>query len=289
MSTETKVPHTTNGGVTATPISSETLENTVRQICIFASSSEMKIASTIMFEMQNQREQMKKKQDELSEVRKKLKEQEENQTIAMDQWFIGMQTQKSKFKAAEGQIQSLRESIAKKDNMLAESAQKIKKFGEEMKKVQSEHVNEKTKVNQLSQDITLLQKKLKESNGTIDSLQTAELGIANSLSSERKKTGELEKELTSMKSIAQESQDRLQRLEGYGFRGHQMDEDSMLAITSWKCEYMILTDYSRVDGFSSLWDYATDQLYHIMMQDIDSAVLSVSMAYDLSTTLAHTF
>lgn len=183
--------------------------------------------------MQNQRQQIKTKQDELSEVLKKLEDQEENQTIAMDQWFIGMQTQKSKFKAAEAQIQSLRESIAKKDNNLAESAQKIKNFAEETKKVQLEHLSEKTKVNQLSEDITSLQKKLKERNGIIDNLQTAELGTSKSLSSEKKKNGELEKELILMKSIAQDSQIRLQKLEGYGFRGHQMDEDSMLVLTSW--------------------------------------------------------
>ncbi|KAJ5372452.1 hypothetical protein N7517_004458 [Penicillium concentricum] len=256
MSTETRVPHAANQGVTAPPITSETLESTVRQICIFASRSEMKIASTIILEMQNQREQIKTKQDELSEVRKKLEDQKENQTIAMDQWSIGIQTQKSKIKAAEAQIQSLRESIAKKDNNLAESAQKIKNFAEETKKVQLEHLSEKTKVNQLSEEIISLRKKLIERNGIIDNLQTAELGMTKSLSSERKKNGELEKELISMKSVAQERDIRLQKLEGYGLRGHQMDEDSM------------------IDGFSRLWNYATDQLYHIMMQNIDNAVLS---------------
>jgi chromosome segregation ATPase len=249
----------------------------------------MKNASTIILEMQNQREQIKAKQDELSEVRKKLEEQENNQTIAMEQWFIGMKTHKSKFEAAEAQIQSLLESSAEKDSKLAESAQKIKTLGEEKKKAQLEHQNEKKKVNQLSDDITLLQKKLKEKNGIIEKFQSDELQMKSSLSSERKKNEELKKELTSVKSIAQESQIRLQKLEGYGFRGHQMDEDSMLVITSCLYRYMILTDCSRVDGFSKLWGYATVQLHHILMQNVDGGVLSVSKAYDSSQTPAHTF
>lgn len=278
MSTETKVAHTPNQGATAPRITSDTLESTVRQICIFANSSEMKIASTIIHEIKNQREQIKTKQDELSEVRKKLEEQDKDRSIAMDQWFIGMQTEKSKFKEAEAQIESLHESIVKKDNKLAESAQKIKNIEEEKKKVQLEYLSVKTKANELSEDITLLQKKLKERDTTIDNLQTDKLSMTNSLSSEKNKNEKLEKELSSLKSIARESQIRLQKLEGYGFRGHQTDEDSMLVIINWLFKYTLLTDCSRVDGFSSLWDYATNQMHHIMMQDIDSAALSVSMA-----------
>ncbi|KAJ5519884.1 hypothetical protein N7463_000337 [Penicillium fimorum] len=256
MSTETKVLRAPNQGVTALPVTSEALEITVRQICIFASSSEMKIASAIILEMQNQREQLKKKSNELLEVRKKLEEQEKNQTIAMDQWFIGMQTQKSKFEASEAQVQSLRQTIAKKDNELAESARKIKNVEEEKKKAQLEYLSEKAKANGLSDDITSLQRRFKEMDATINNLQKAKLGMTNSLSSERKKNEELEKEVSSLKNFVQKSQARLEKLEGYGFCGHQMDEDSM------------------ANEFSSLWDYATHQMHHIMMQDIDTAVLN---------------
>ncbi|KAJ5816156.1 hypothetical protein N7447_008389 [Penicillium robsamsonii] len=256
MSTETQVPRAPSQGVTAPLVTSEALEVTVRQICTFASSSEMKIASAIILEMQNQREQIKRKSDELSEIRKKLEEQEKNQNIAMDQWFIGMQTQKSKFEACEAQVQSLRGTIAKKENELAQSAQKNKNIEDEKKKAQLEHLSEKSKANGLSNDMTSLEKRLKEKDAIINNLRTANLGMTNSLSSEKNKNEELEKEVSSLKSIIRESQARLQKLEGYGFCGHQMDEDSM------------------VDGFSSLWDYATDQMYHIMMQDIDTAALN---------------
>jgi chromosome segregation ATPase len=278
MSTETKVPNTPNQGVCAPRITSETLESTVRQICIFASGSEMKIASTIIQEIKNQREQIKAKQDELSEVSKKLEEQEKNRTIAMDQWFIGIKAEKSKFKDAEAQIESLGESIAEKDKKLAESAQKIKSIEEEKQNAQSELLREKTKVIGLSEDITLVQMKLKENDAAIKNLHTARLSATNSLSSKRVENEVLEKELSSLKRIARDSQIQLQRLEGYGFRGHQMDEDSMLVNTSWLYKHMMLTNCYRVDGFSSLWDYATDQMSHIMMQNIDSAVLNVSMA-----------
>lgn len=278
MSTETKVPHTPNQGATAPRITSEILESTVRQICIFANSSEMKIASTIIHEIKNQREQIKTKQDELSEVRKKLEEQDKDRGIAMDQWFIGMQKEKSKFKAAEAQIKSLHESIEEKDKKLAESAQNIKNIEKDKEKAQLEHLSVKTKANELSENITLLQKKLKERDTTIDNLQTDKVSMTKSLSSEKNKNEELEKELSSLKSITQKSQIRLQKLEGYGFCGHQADEDSMLVIINWLFKYTLLTYCSRVDGFSSLWDYATDRMYHIMMQNIDSAALSVSMA-----------
>lgn len=282
MSTQTKVPQTPNQDANAPRITSKTLESTVRNLCSFASSPEMKIASTIILEIQNQEEQIKAKDDELSELRKKLEEQEEKRIIAIDQWFLGAQTQKSKLKDAEAEIQSLHESNAKKDSKLEESVQKIKTSEEEKKKAHSDHLNEKNKANQLRDDITALIKQLKEKNGIIENLQAAKLAMTSSLSSEREKTEELGKELTSMKSTAHESQLRLQKLEGYGFRGHQMDEDSMLVITSFLYRYMILTHFYRADGFSGLWGYAQVQLHHMMMQNVDGGVLSVSEPYDFS-------
>ncbi|KXG46282.1 uncharacterized protein PGRI_051380 [Penicillium griseofulvum] len=256
MSTETKVLHTPTQGATAPRITREIFESTVKQLCIFASSSDMEIASTIIHEIRNQREQINTKQNELLEVRKKLEEQEKDRNIAMNQWYIGMQTEKGKLEAAEVKIESLHESMAKKDSNLAESTQKIKNIEEEKEKVQLELLSAKDKVNGLSEFIISLQKKLEERDAIIKDLRSAKSSLTNSLSSKKKKNEELETELSSLRSTSQESQIQLQKLEGYGLCGHQMDEDSM------------------VDGFSSLWDYATDQIHRIMMENIDSAALS---------------
>ncbi|OQE06550.1 hypothetical protein PENVUL_c017G03313 [Penicillium vulpinum] len=262
MSTETEVPPKPNHGVTTPRITSEILESTVKHISSFASSPEMKIASTIIHEIKNQRDQIKTKQDELSEVRKILAEKEKHQTIAMDQWLIELQKEKTKSKNAEAELKLLRGSIAEKDSKLAEAAQKIKNIEEETKNARSEHLSEKSKVTQLCGEITSLQKKLKEKDTIIDKLQAAESGMKDSLSSEKSKNTKLEKELSSSKKITQESQTKLQKLEDYGFRGHQMNEDSM------------------INGFSNLWNYATEQMYRIMMQDIDSAVLSNKTSFE---------
>ncbi|KAJ5951300.1 uncharacterized protein N7479_009713 [Penicillium vulpinum] len=230
MSTETEVPPKPNHGVTTPRITSEILESTVKHISSFASSPEMKIASTIIHEIKNQRDQIKTKQDELSEVRKILAEKEKHQTIAMDQWLIELQKEKTKSKNAEAELKLLRGSIAEKDSKLAEAAQKIKNIEEETKNARSEHLSEKSKVTQLCGEITSLQKKLKEKDTIIDKLQAAESGMKDSLSSEKSKNTKLEKELSSSKKITQESQTKLQKLEDYGFRGHQMNEDSIIKL-----------------------------------------------------------
>ncbi|KAJ5761768.1 uncharacterized protein N7511_005150 [Penicillium nucicola] len=262
MSIEPSVPHKTSQDVTVPQITSETLESTVKQLCIFASSPDMEAASFIAHEIESQREQIKTKQNELSEARKKLDEQEKNQSIAMNQWFIEMQKEKANYARVEGEVVLLKESVARKDSKLAESAQRIKNLEKERNTAQSENVSEKAKVNQLSLNITSLQKVLKERDGTIDQLRVTEVSMKDTLSSEKQRNEELEKELHSQMSIIQLSQTRLHKLEGYGFPGHQMDEDSL------------------INGFSGLWDYATEQMSYIMMQDIDITILSNKASLD---------
>lgn len=195
---------------------SDSLKDFLKHIIKFASSSELQLASDIIREFDHQKEQINK-----------LSDQDKDHTITIKMMAATIEKDKKTQEDSQAQTEALKKDMVEKDKVASAYLEKLNALGKDAEKLQSEKSQEIVKVSRLSDDITSLQKNLKEKNALIDKMVASQSSFGDRLRSEEKKSGDLQKECASLKRIIEESQLKLQKLEGFRGSYPKMDEDSM--------------------------------------------------------------
>ncbi|KAL4993358.1 hypothetical protein BDV10DRAFT_190075 [Aspergillus recurvatus] len=133
MSSEDKTPHIPARGVIAPSVDVDSITGAVKHIISLASSSETRIVSVIVDEINHLRGHVKEKEDELTKLRNMVRQQEEHKTIAVNEMFSVMETEKARAGQLDAKIGSLQESMTKKDKDLKEKDEQVKTLKQETK------------------------------------------------------------------------------------------------------------------------------------------------------------
>ncbi|KAJ5929862.1 hypothetical protein N7454_006812 [Penicillium verhagenii] len=210
----------------------------VKCLLDFASKPELQIASNFIREFEHQQDQIKK-----------LSDQDKNHTIAMEMMASTIEKDQTTQKEVQAKVESLRQVIADKDTTITKYLQSIKTLDNDAKKLKSDKVQDAAKIEGLANDITYLQKSLKEKDAIIHKMKAFESTSNDRLAIERTKVGKLEEQCTSMTRIMEDSQAKLNTLESFRGSYREVAEDTM------------------IDQFSSLWDYATEEMSKMLKKE----------------------
>ncbi|KAJ6018276.1 hypothetical protein N7451_001655 [Penicillium sp. IBT 35674x] len=228
--------------VNASLAKNDSLTSAFRQLKALASSDPLQSAAEVIRQLDHQQEQMK-------ELSRKLNEQERSHTIATKVLASTIEKDKKTQINADAEIYSLRKEIADKEKGLRDYSQKLDAVANDLKRLKLEKFQEATKAVKLSEDITSLQKVLKEKDTSIHQMTALESSFNDRLASEEKKTGDLKQECESLRAAMEESQSKLGRLESFRAPYQEMDEDAMR------------------EQFVTLWNFATEEIFKILKQE----------------------
>lgn len=120
MSTENQVPFEQDQGTTPQTINNDTLRDSSKHIAMLVSSREFHIVSAIVDEIALQREEICAKDEELTEVRNELSDQEEKKRVAINEMFAVNEEERAKQKETIKQMDILQRTIEEKDKALTE-------------------------------------------------------------------------------------------------------------------------------------------------------------------------
>ncbi|KAL4877043.1 hypothetical protein BJY04DRAFT_222542 [Aspergillus karnatakaensis] len=231
-------------GTNMSPVESDGFKNAVKHIINLASCSEVQIVAAVTKEMIHQQDQIKEREGELVKLRN-----------TVDGMFDAMEKEKAKIRTVGAERDSLQKAIADKDKGLQKNAQQIKGLQGQLESTRADRSREAANAAKASKDISELQEKMKEREMTFDKLRQKESSTEALLSAEKKKNAELENAGAAARADLERVRNRLQKLESFRVSPTAASEDSMM------------------DDFSDLWDYAKAQMWEIIGQDLNSAVL----------------
>ncbi|KAJ5776745.1 uncharacterized protein N7511_001756 [Penicillium nucicola] len=190
------------------------LEGFIKYMSILASSSESQFAASVLDEITQQRERIHSQDEELKA----------NKTT-ISGMFKANQDEKSKQQDSAMQIESLRATVHEKEIKIAEYSNNLGSLQQEIKVLKSTCSQEAAKVSQSVRDITTLQNNSKEKDKTIDQMKTAGSKLKLVLSSEQKKSRDLEDANASMRTELQTIRDRIQKMEDFTVQYPDVDDD----------------------------------------------------------------
>ncbi|KAJ5778383.1 hypothetical protein N7520_001629 [Penicillium odoratum] len=136
--------------------------------------------------------------------------------------------------ATYSQVKEQQEQIRVRDEKLAELQQIIE-------------AEAKKRLVALSQ---LSATKLKERDGSIDNMRATNAKLESLLAVEKTKGDNLQQEKSSLDQKMQKTCSRLEKFDAFILKPREIDEQSI------------------IDGFSSLWDYATNEIWSILQQNL---------------------
>ncbi|KAJ5404012.1 hypothetical protein N7509_003883 [Penicillium cosmopolitanum] len=223
------------------------LEGFIKYLGILASSPESQFAATVLGEITKQREQIQSQDEELKENK-----------ITINGMFKANQDEKLKQQDSASQIESLRATVHEKEIEVAEYSRKLESLQQEIVNLKASCSQEAAKASQSVKDITTLQNNLKEKDKTIDQMKTTGLKLKSTLSTEQKKSKELEAANASMRTELQAIRDRIQNMEDFTVQYPDIDDDFVTA------------------EFKNLWTSATNELFPIIEQDVPENILKPS-------------
>lgn len=212
---------------TSSSFNGDGLQSFFKQFAVLASNPESQAASVIFEEIDQQREQIHAKDEELKKAQNEIVNLKETKRVAIGEMFAANESEKAKQKETLNLVESLRASNAQKDKTLAENSKQLQGLRQQIDSLKSSYSLEVDKVSQSAKDISTLQQNLKEKEKTIDKLKAAGSNLKSMLSLEKQKTEELEAEKVLLVRELGASRGRLQTLESFTVQQLELDENSM--------------------------------------------------------------
>lgn len=206
-------------------VNSGSLEGFVKFMRILASSSESQFASAVLDEITQQREQIDSRDEELKELHKKILHIEETKGTTINDMFTANEQERAKQKESATQIESLQAIVEERESKIAELSRNVEALQQEERNLKLTCSKEVAKVSQSAKDISELQVNLKEKEKTIDQMKAAGSKLKSMLSSEQKKTGDLEAANASMNTELQTVRAHVQNLEDLPVQPSDIDDN----------------------------------------------------------------
>ncbi|KAJ5324166.1 hypothetical protein N7476_002766 [Penicillium atrosanguineum] len=228
-------------------------------------------ASATYSQIKEQQEQIRIRDAKLAKLEKDFKAQEGNKVLALSELSAVNQVLTTQKGEAETKNSSLRKEATEREKSLTEVSRRIKELQSQIQaqllEKSSDEKNMNSMVEKHNLDIDSLQRRLKESDGVTGNIKATNVNLTSLLAVEKTKTGRLEEEKKSLDEEMQKARSRLEKLDGFIFESHKVDEQSM-SVFSRKMSYTLLTLCFRMDDFSGLWGYAKNEIWTVLRQDL---------------------
>ncbi|KAJ5591490.1 uncharacterized protein N7459_001859 [Penicillium hispanicum] len=234
MSTMTQVAPA--GQIVASEASHQNLQLLFKQIHFFASIPESRAALAMINETIHLQEQLVAKENALKEEQEKLKTAAHNN-------ILGAQ-------------------IEEKDKAIEGSKKKLEELEREKADIRTELTQERNKHQKSLNGISAVVKKLKDRDGTIAEMKTAESTFKSTLASAEKDIRALQAEKAALNKALQAKQTRLQLLESFTVEHSDINDDAV------------------INGFTNLCQLATREISSCFQQDLDAKVLEDKSIWD---------
>lgn len=206
-------------------VNSASLKGFIKYVGILASTSESQFASAVLGEITQQREQIHYQNEELKKLQNEILDINEAKRITIENMYAANENEKEKQRDSATHLESLRATVNEKENKVAEYSNSLVAAQQKMAKLESTCSQETAKVSQSAKDISTLQANLKEKDKMIDQLKSTGSKLKLILSSEQKKTEDLEAANASMTTELQAVRAHIQKLEGFPAQSSKIDDD----------------------------------------------------------------
>ncbi|KAJ5293736.1 hypothetical protein N7508_008557 [Penicillium antarcticum] len=260
MSSTTTQTITQRGSFSTEVKNDDFLKKIIKHLSQLTFDPDFQKASATYSQVKEQQEQVRIRDDKLAKLQKDVKAQEENEVLAFSKLSAVNQTLTTQKENAEKQNASLHKEVTEKERSLTEISRRIQDFQSQIQTQLSERSQDEKKMSSMvakhNLEISFLQKKLKESDGTIDQMKTTHVNLTSLLDVEQRKSGSLEKEKKSLDETMREARGRLEKLDAFILKSQQVDEQSI------------------IDDFSGLWDYATDEIWTVLQHNLNDEKLT---------------
>jgi DNA repair exonuclease SbcCD ATPase subunit len=237
-------------------------------------------ASATYSQIKEQHEQIRIRDAKLAKLEKDIKAQEGNKVLALSKLSAVNQFLTTQKEEAEAKNFSLRKEATEREKSLTEVSRRMKELQSQIQAQLLQKSSDERKMNSIAEkyklDIDSLQRKLKKSDEETDNIKATNANLTSLLAVEKTKNGRLREEKKSLDEEMQKTRSRLEKLDGFILVSHQIDEQAM-SVTSWKMSCTLLTLYSRMDDFSALWDYAKNEIWSVLGQNLREEDLRVSL------------
>ncbi|KAJ5805574.1 uncharacterized protein N7503_003176 [Penicillium pulvis] len=236
-------------------VNSGSLEGFIKYMRILASSSDTQFASAVLGEITQQCEQIDSRDEELKVLHKEILSIEETKRTTINDMFTTNEQERARQKESATHIESLHAIVGERESKIAELSRNLEALQQKVKILESTCSQEVAKVSQSAKDISTLQVNLKEKDKMIDQMKTAGSKLKSLLSSEQKKTEDLEVANASMNTDLQTVRAHVQNLEDLPVQSSDINDNFVTM------------------KFTSLWTSAIDNLSPLLEQDITEDVL----------------
>ncbi|KAJ5422807.1 hypothetical protein N7445_010915 [Penicillium cf. griseofulvum] len=254
-----------SNGQKSSTFNSDGLQSFFKQFTVLASSPQCQAASIIFEKIDNQREQICARDEELKKAQNEIHDLKEKKRVAIEEMFAANESEKAKQKEALARVESLSATNTEKDKSLADCSKQLQGLRQQLYSLKSSYSLEVEKASQSAKEISTLQQDLKEQEKTIDKMRAASSNLQTKLLLEQQKTKELEAEKVSLGKELEASRGQLQTLESFTVQQVELEENSMQVNLSIK---------------PHLWNFALSEISITLREDLHENVLKDKSTYD---------
>ncbi|KAL4896016.1 hypothetical protein BDV59DRAFT_210712 [Aspergillus ambiguus] len=200
--------------------------------------------------------------ERITDLEKELLEKEKRRQIHVEKLVETITRETSAHKYTKQQVQSLEKAISEKNEALYEKAEETRKLTSHAGSLQTKYTNETEKVAKAQRDIKSLQGDITGKRSEINKLENTISAMKKEHAAATCLIEKLQAEISTMNGLLGDTRKRLQQLEGFATGFSEIEEDRL------------------IDGYTFLWEYASEEIYRQMKVDLDSEVLRDNSAWE---------
>ncbi|KAE8376927.1 hypothetical protein BDV26DRAFT_305182 [Aspergillus bertholletiae] len=220
------------------------------QLKTVASSAGFESIKAIHDDNNDLQSQLKSKNDDLASLKNEMNELEKAKEVAMKEMFQANARETKRLEDTQSHVVTLQKTIADKEKCIAQRNKVVDEHGSEIKKLQSENAKERERLADAQKNIRDLKQNIQDKDGTIEKMKSAGRKLADDLASAKKRVRDLEGEAKALNESLAATQGQLAKLEGFAAGYTDMSEEAM------------------IHSFLGLWDFARDEIYSILKNDL---------------------
>ncbi|OQE41455.1 hypothetical protein PENCOP_c005G06439 [Penicillium coprophilum] len=256
MSSTTAETVTPRGSITTTAEHEDALKNIIiEHFCKITSDPVFQRASATGSIVKDLEDQIRTRDEKLANLQKDIKAHQEKESVVIGEFSAVNQNLATQKELAEKEVAALLKVGTERDKSLAEVSRRYQDLQRQLQtqllaRCQDEKKT-KSMIAQHNLEIDSFQIRLKERDASINELKESDATLASRLADEKAKSAHLEQDKKSLDEKLLEARSRLEKVDSFILKQHQIDEESI------------------IDGFSSLWNFAVSEIWTVLRQNLD--------------------
>ncbi|KAJ5275574.1 hypothetical protein N7505_004119 [Penicillium chrysogenum] len=225
-------------------------------------------ASATYSQVKDQQDQIQIRDEKLDKLQKHIKAQEENKLVALSRFSAVNQALTTQKEKAEKENASLRKAVTEREKSLTEISRRIQELQGQIQTQLSERSQDERRMTSIiaqhNLDIGSLQRRLTERDTSVDEMKATTANLESLLAKEQTKSVCLETEKKSL-------DEKCKRL--------AVDSKSSMLLSLNLTKLMSSQCYSRIDRFEGIWDYAINEIWTVLRQNLSDENLKNDRAW----------